>query len=181
MITRRAIFLDRDGVINKVKIDKKGPHSPRTFKQFELIPGVESALMTFHDRGYLNIIVTNQPDVSRGLMRRGELNKMLEFTKKTLPIDDILVCPHDDADNCQCRKPKPGLIQGAAKKWNVDLKNSFFIGDTWKDVEAAKAAGCQSVLINMPYNIEIKSDYRINNLSDAAGFVRWGSGGTGEK
>lgn len=163
----KALFLDRDGVINKVLLKNGEPFSPRTFEEFEVLPKVKESLNQLKKRGFINIVVTNQPDIPRGLIRIEELNKIHAFIKENLPVDDIMVCPHDNADNCQCRKPKLGMLFEAESKWNIDLRESFLIGDTWKDITAGKSAGCRTILIDMPYNQEVASDYRVRNLKEA--------------
>lgn len=162
---KQAIFLDRDGVINSTIIKEGKPFSPRKFEDFKLVDGVKDILERFKARGWLNIIVTNQPDIARGLMKKEELQKMHNLIRENLPVDDIFICPHDDADNCNCRKPKPGMLLEAAKKWDIDLNESFMIGDSWKDIEAGRNAGCTTLLIDSPYNKQIDSDLRANELS----------------
>lgn len=164
---KRAIFLDRDGVINKVTLKEGKPFSPRRFEKFELFDGIREVLEKSKREGFLNIIITNQPDITRGLIKWETLEKMHKFIKENLPIDDIFVCPHDDIDNCQCRKPRPGMLLEAAKKWDIDLKDSFLIGDQWKDIETGKKAGCITILIDYLYNKEVESDFRVNNLHSA--------------
>jgi len=161
---RKAIFLDRDGVINKVLLNNGKPFSPRKFEEFELLPEVEKVLNSFKDIGFINIVITNQPDIARGLMRMKELDKMHLLIRKRLPVEDILVCPHDDIHDCNCRKPKPGMIIEAAERRSINLKKSFLIGDTWKDIEAGKAAGCKTILIDMPYNKDVQVDFRVDGL-----------------
>lgn len=170
---QRAIFLDRDGVINKVIFRKSNnkPESPRSFEEFELFEGTEDFLKRLKEEGFLTIIVTNQPDIARGLTSQKTLNKMHNFIKDNLSIDDIFVCPHDDDSSCQCRKPKPGMLLQAAKKWDIDLKNSFFIGDTWRDVETGENVGCTTILIDYPYNGKIKSDFRVADLKCAGKII----------
>ena len=168
---KRAIFLDRDGVINSTIIKKGKPFSPRRLEDFELVDGIKDILERFRVRGLLNIIVTNQPDIARGLMKKEELRKMHNLIRENLPVDDIFICPHDDADNCSCRKPKPGMLLEAAKKWDIDLSESFMIGDSWKDIEAGRNAGCTTLLIDSPYNKQIDSDLRANELSAVAEII----------
>lgn len=168
---RRAIFLDRDGVINRIIIKEGKPFSPRKFEDFKLVDGVKDILERFRAEGLLNIIVTNQPDIARGLMKKEELQKMHSLIRENLPVDDIFICPHDNADNCNCRKPKPGMLLEAAKKWDIDLNESFMIGDSWKDIEAGRNAGCTTLLIDSPYNKQIDSDLRANELSAVAEMI----------
>lgn len=162
----RAIFLDRDGIINKVLLNNGKPFSPRRFDEFKMLGGIETLLTSFKNIGFLNIIVTNQPDISRGLMKMEELDKMHLFIRERLPVDDILVCTHDDIHNCGCRKPKAGMIIKASEKWDIDLRRSFMVGDTWKDMKAGKSAGCRTVLVDMEYNQDIECDHRVKGLEE---------------
>lgn len=164
---KRAIFLDRDGVINKVILKEGKPFSPRKFERFELFGEIREVLEKFRREDFLNIVITNQPDITRNLIKWETLERMHKFIKENLPIDDIFVCPHDDIDSCQCRKPKPGMLLEAAKKWDIDLNGSFLIGDRWKDIEAGKNAGCITILIDYLYNKEVGSDFRVNDLHSA--------------
>jgi len=170
----KAIFLDRDGIINKVIIRDGKPCSPRKIEEFQLLPNIEECLKIFKEMGFLNIIFTSQPDISRGLLKIEDLKKMHKFIMETLPVDEIKLCPHDDKDNCNCRKPKPGLIIEAAKKWSIDLENSFVIGDTWKDIEAGKAAWCKTILIRRKYNKDFQKDYdfEVNNLKETVEIIK---------
>jgi D-sedoheptulose 7-phosphate isomerase len=168
---KKAIFLDRDGVINKVFLKNGKLVSPRKYEDFELLPDVEKVLKFLKDIGFIIIVITNQPDIARGLIKKEELDKMHTLIREKLPVDDIFVCPHDDAHGCNCRKPKPGLLFEAAKKWNINLNASFIVGDTWKDVEAGKAAGCVTILINASYNQGIDCDYKIEDLKEILNII----------
>ena len=161
---RRAVFIDRDGVINKALLKDNKPHSPRIFSEFEFVPAIGDVLQVFKKFGFLNIVVTNQPDISRGLMHPEELEKMHKVIKQNLPVDDIFVCPHSDEDNCVCRKPKPEMFFAASRKWKIDIAGSFFIGDSWRDIEAGKRAGCKTILIDASHNKEINTDYRVSDI-----------------
>lgn len=165
--TNRAVFLDRDGVINRALVCDGKPYSPRVFGEFETLPGAKEVLSALKQKVFLIIVVTNQPDISRKLMDREELNKMDSSLKKELEVDDILVCPHDDKDNCRCRKPKPGMLIDASEKWNINLKESYIIGDSWKDIMAGRSAGCTTILLDRSYNLGVESDYRVSGLQEA--------------
>jgi D-glycero-D-manno-heptose 1,7-bisphosphate phosphatase len=171
---KRAIFLDRDGVINRVIIRGNKISSPWKLEEFEFLPGVKDVLKKLREAGFLNIVVTNQPDVKRGNLKVEELEKMNQILKENLPIEEIKICPHDDSDNCSCRKPKPGLLIEAAKKYGIDLKNSFLIGDGWKDVEAGKAVGCKVILLKTDYNQEAQKncDFVVKNLEEAYKIIK---------
>jgi len=161
---KRAVFLDRDGVINRVIIKEGKPYSPRKISDFELTDGIKEGLITLREAGFLLIVVTNQPDISRGLMTRGEVDAMNDLIRNELPVDDIVVCPHDDIDKCDCRKPKPGMIVESSRKWGIDIGSSFIIGDTWKDMEAGQTAGCTTIILDAPYNQDVDSNHRIKNI-----------------
>jgi D-glycero-D-manno-heptose 1,7-bisphosphate phosphatase len=167
-----AVFLDRDGVINRAIIINGAPFSPRVFAEFELLEDVDIALQTFHGLRLMRFVVTNQPDVARGLMAMSELEKMHACIRNVLSVDEIFICPHDDADGCGCRKPKPGMLLEAAQKWVVHLPSSFIIGDSWKDMEAGKRAGCITILLDMPYNQRASCHHRVADLAAAAQVVK---------
>ena len=148
---RRAVFLDRDGVINRAIVCDGKPYPPATFEQLEVLPGVSEAIGKLHAANFLLIVVTNQPDVARGTAKKDVVEKMNDFLSSQLPIDDVMTCYHDSGDGCSCRKPLPGLLLNAAKKYNIDLLSSFMIGDRWRDIEAGAAAGCKTFFINYSY------------------------------
>lgn len=166
----RAIFWDRDGVINQTVLKRSdgAVHaSPQKFGDLKLTEGIGEILNKAKAKGFLNIVITNQPDIARGRMSREELDKMHILLKQALPsLDAIYVCPHQDADNCQCRKPKPGMLLDAAKDFNIDLSQSYMVGDSQRDIGAAKAAGAKSILLKTYYNQEVTdADYQIETLN----------------
>jgi len=168
---RKAVFFDRDGVINKVTIQNGIPSSPREYRNFELVEGIADVLKQLKARNYVLIIVTNQPDIARGLLPMAECMKMHTFIRKTLSVDDIVLCPHDDEDECSCRKPKSGMLVSTAARWSIDLTQSFIIGDTWRDAAAGRAAGCSVIIVDKPYNKNVDSDYRIYNIRSALDII----------
>lgn len=149
---RAAVFLDRDGVINQVIVQHGVPYPPANVDECKLLPGVCAACRMLRAAGYLLIVVTNQPDVVRGRQSREGVEGINAWVRRTLPIHDVLTCYHDDADRCACRKPKPGLLFQAADRWAIDLHRSVMIGDRWRDVQAGRAAGCTSILIEREYS-----------------------------
>ncbi|HEY9247201.1 MAG TPA: HAD family hydrolase, partial [Candidatus Methanoperedens sp.] len=162
---KKAVFLDRDGVINEVVFhDSEKPSSPWKFEEFKLIRGIKKPLEELSSMGFYLFIVSNQPDISKGYIEEGTTEKINALIYEKFPIDEIMICPHVEEDNCDCRKPKPGMLLKLSKKWIIDLRESFLIGDSWKDIEAGKAAGCTSILLDKPYNKGIKADYRVRNL-----------------
>jgi D-glycero-D-manno-heptose 1,7-bisphosphate phosphatase len=170
-LTGRAVFLDRDGVINQVIMRNGEPRSPRTREEFVLNEDAVDMVQILKSIGFLTIVITNQPDIARGKLRREDLDWMLEQVRQRCQVDDILVCPHDDSDACSCRKPLPGMILNGAQKLGIDLVQSFMIGDTWKDRDAASAAGCRFILIDTPYNQNVECDLRVAGLKEAVEYV----------
>lgn len=147
----RAVFLDRDGVIN-ANLERDGrPVAPTTLAEFRLLPGVEHAVQQLKELGYLVIVVTNQPDVANGLSERATVEAMHDVIRARLPIDDVRTCFHNDAAGCDCRKPKPGLIFAAAAEHGIDLPRSYMVGDRWRDVAAGRSAGCFTIFIDYSY------------------------------
>ena len=148
---RRAVFLDRDGVINRAIVRHGKPYPPASLDELEILPGVHEALQKLHDANYLLVVVTNQPDVARGTSKREDIELMNAFLLSELPIDDFKTCYHDSGDKCNCRKPQPGALFEAAQEHNIDLSKSFMIGDRWRDIEAGASAGCKTFFINYQY------------------------------
>lgn len=147
-----AVFLDRDGVLNAAVVVDGHPHPPLTADEMTLLPGVEDACVRLRAAGFALVCVTNQPDIARGTTSATAVAAINERLRKRLGLDSVAVCPHDDADGCTCRKPKPGLILEAAARLGLDLTRSVMVGDRWRDVEAGRAAGCATVLIDHAYD-----------------------------
>lgn len=150
--SNRAVFLDRDGVINAGMVRDGKPYPPDSLEDFRLLPGVNDAVVNLHEAGFKLIIVTNQPDVRTGKQKKSIVEAMHRRLLRDLPIDDIRTCYHINEDDCTCRKPKPGMLLEAAEQWNIDLFGSFMVGDRWRDIEAGQAAGCATVFINYGYS-----------------------------
>lgn len=144
---RKAIFLDRDGVLNKTIFKMGKPRAPYSLQEFELFPGVVEATQKLKQAGFLLIVVTNQPDVARGWVSLESVHAVNGKLKELINFDDIKICFHDSKDACNCRKPKPGMLLESAREHEIDLKNSFMIGDRYSDVEAGLSAGCKTILI----------------------------------
>jgi D-glycero-D-manno-heptose 1,7-bisphosphate phosphatase len=149
---RAAVFLDRDGVLNRAFVRDGAPHPPSRIEDFEILPGVPEALDRLAAAGFALVVVTNQPDVVRGAQDWECVEAMNTVVAARLPVLGVLTCYHDTGDNCPCRKPRPGLILEAARRWRLDLDASFMVGDRWSDVAAGHAAGCSTVLLEMPYS-----------------------------
>ncbi len=144
---RRAVFLDRDGTVNRAEIRAGRSYPPATTEEFCLLPGADEAIASLRAGGYVVVVVTNQPDVATGVQTRFTVEAMHDRLRDLTAVDDIRVCYHVDADGCACRKPRPGMLLEAARAWGVDLRESWMVGDRWRDVEAGLAAGCRTVWI----------------------------------
>jgi D-glycero-D-manno-heptose 1,7-bisphosphate phosphatase len=173
-VTVRAVFLDRDGVINRAIVRNGKPYPPTTLDQLEVIPDAPNALSRLHAAGFRLIVVTNQPDVARGTQTRAFVESVhAALLAIGLPIDSFRVCYHDDPDHCDCRKPKPGLLLAAAREDGIDLKNSYLVGDRWRDIEAGEAAGCRTVFIDQQYSesAPARCDAKVKSLAEAADWI----------
>lgn len=148
----KAIFLDRDGVINAAFVREGKPYPPSNLEELIILDGVRDSLHLSKKMGFLNIIITNQPDVGTGKQLQEDLDQIHEHIKKILTIDDIFVCIHVDFDQCSCRKPLPGMLVAAQEKWQIDFEKSFLVGDRWRDIGAAQAVGCKGFFIDYGYN-----------------------------
>lgn len=170
---RRAVFLDRDGVINRPIVRDGKPYPPADLAAVEILPGVVDALQALHDAGWLLIVVTNQPDVARGTVTRAEVDAINHFLQQTLPIDEFRTCYHDTDDGCNCRKPLPGSLFAAAQAHHIDLESSYMVGDRWRDTEVGERAGCKTIYIDNGYveKQPEKFSYRVHSLFEAANII----------
>jgi len=171
--TSKAVFLDRDGVLNAATVRDGKPYPPANLEELLILPGVEYATNRLKEEGFLLIVVTNQPDVARGTLQKSTVEQINRSIMSSLPIDEFRTCYHDNLDNCSCRKPKPGAILDAAISRNIDLSQSFMIGDRWRDIEAGKAAGVKTVFIDYGYQERQPQsfDYKASSLLDALPFL----------
>lgn len=170
----KAIFLDRDGVLNHAIIKNGKPYPPSTLAELSIPDDAYSALNALKAAGYLLIGATNQPDVARGTTEKKWVETINSMLMEKLPLDEIRVCYHDDADECECRKPLPGLLTQAANAYNIDLEKSIMIGDRWKDIEAGYKAGCKTIWINHHYQEKSPSqpDLIVSSLTEAANWIK---------
>ena len=166
---RRAVFLDRDGVLNRSIVREGKPYPPVNTEELEILPGVKEALQRLHNANYLLIVVTNQPDVARGAAKMEDVERMNNLLSSYLPIDVFKTCYHDDADQCSCRKPLPGSLLAAANEHEIDLSKSFMVGDRWRDIEAGANAGCKTFFINYRYDEKRPDapDFIVSSLLEA--------------
>lgn len=168
----KAVFLDRDGVLNEAVVRGGKPYSPASVDEVVISADAPAALASLRQHGYRLIMATNQPDIARKLMPRETVERINRFICDSLPIDAVEMCEHDDSDNCECRKPRPGLLTRAARRDGIDLAQSFMIGDRWSDIEAGRSAGCRTVLIGSGYgDITLPPHAAVSNLADAAAWI----------
>lgn len=148
---RLGVFIERDGVLNKVRTERQHQVSPLMLEDFRVCRAAKPLLERLKAAGLILIATTNQPALSHGQLSRRELDRMHDLLRRELPLDDILICPHDESDDCPCRKPRPGLLTEGGFNWQLDLDRSFVISDKWQDAEAARQLGCTSVVIESPW------------------------------
>jgi D-glycero-D-manno-heptose 1,7-bisphosphate phosphatase len=160
----QGIFIERDGILNRVRVERQHQISPLTLEEFHVNEAMVPLLSKLKAAGFLLIATTNQPGLSRGYQSRRELDRMHDLLCRSLPLDDILVCPHDETDRCPCRKPNPGLLVEAAFKRHLSLDLSFAISDKWQDAQAARTAGCTSLLLQSPWVGDVHHDFMLPDL-----------------
>ena len=170
---RPAVFLDRDGVINRAVVRNGRPHPPPDAARLEVLPGVPQALARLRATGFRLVVVTNQPDVARGTQTREGVEQIHARLAAELPIDEFRVCYHDDLDRCDCRKPAPGLLLAAARDAGIDLRRSVIVGDRWRDISAGRSAGCRTVFVDWHYDEALRDqpDLRVSSLADAVDWI----------
>jgi D-glycero-D-manno-heptose 1,7-bisphosphate phosphatase len=170
---RKAVFLDRDGVINRAVVRDGKPFPPAGLHDFEILPGVEAALQMLREHGFWLCVVTNQPDVARGTQDRSVVEAMHDHLRDRLPLDAFQVCYHDDSDACNCRKPKPGLLLEAAAENAIALTDSYMIGDRWRDIDCGYSANCTTIFIDRGYREALRAQphFRASDLQGAARII----------
>jgi transaldolase len=171
---RRAVFLDRDGVINRAVVRDGKPYAPATLAELQIVPDCAEALADLKKLGFLLVVVTNQPDVGRGTQQREVVDRIHDHLQNALPLDDIFACYHTDGDACDCRKPQTGLIRRASEKFGIDMAASYLIGDRWRDIEAGERAGCKTVMIDYGYTEQAPSvgpAVRVRSLREATDWI----------
>jgi D-glycero-D-manno-heptose 1,7-bisphosphate phosphatase len=173
-MTSRAIFLDRDGVLNHPVIREGRPYPPARPEDVEIYAGLREQLQRLKDRGFVLIVVSNQPDVVRGTTPRDTVERINDLVARELPsIDRFLVCFHDNGDNCDCRKPRPGMLLSGAAEFGVDLVRSYIIGDRRSDVEAGVAAGSRTIFIDRNYREPppLNYDHKVSSTREALAII----------
>jgi D-glycero-D-manno-heptose 1,7-bisphosphate phosphatase len=169
----RAVFLDRDGVLNENLIRNDRPYAPRRLEDFRLLPGVEDAVQRLKAAGFLTIVVTNQPDVADGITPRATVDAMHAELQRHLSLDDIKICFHNNAYHCTCRKPLPGMILEAAAERGIALAESYLIGDRWRDIKAGQAAGCHAIFIDYGFKQDeaVEPNAVVRSLPEAVSYI----------
>lgn len=170
----RAVFLDRDGVLIRALVRNGKAYAPVTPDEMEIDANAPAVLARLKAAGFLLVLITNQPDVARGITRREDVETMHATLRAALPLDACFVCYHDNGDACECRKPKPGMLLEAARAHAIDLAQSFMVGDRWRDVDAGAAAGCRTVWIDQGYHEQPPAHVpgaRVANLAEAAAWI----------
>jgi D-glycero-D-manno-heptose 1,7-bisphosphate phosphatase len=169
----RAVFLDRDGVINAAEMRDGRPYPPKKLDEFHLLPGVVGACNLLRDAGFLLVVTTNQPDVGRGQQDQSVVESMHRLMCETLPIDRVEVCYDADEHASEFRKPRPGMLFRAARELNIDLSRSYMVGDRWRDVDCGHAAGCLTIFIDHGYKepLQMQPHFTALNLLSAASLI----------
>jgi D-glycero-D-manno-heptose 1,7-bisphosphate phosphatase len=170
---RRAVFLDRDGVLNKAYVWNGKPYSPDTIEEMIIVPDAAEALGRLRRHGFRLVVATNQPDIARGRLTRAQVDAMNAHLRNELPLDAIEMCIHDDADHCDCRKPKPGMLLHAAERDGIALAESYMVGDRYRDIEAGHSAGCRTILVGDGYGetFKVQPDAIVSTLTQAADWI----------
>jgi D-glycero-D-manno-heptose 1,7-bisphosphate phosphatase len=170
-VSGRAAFLDRDGVLVETLVRNGRAHAAVTLEQFRICPDAREQVGRLRVAGLHPIVFTNQPEVARGTLSRETLETMHEWLRDAVGVDDIFVCVHAEGEGCVCRKPRPGMLEAAARTWGLDLAASFVVGDRWRDIDAGRAVGCYTVLIERPYSECRVADARVADLAGAVDAV----------
>ena len=174
-LMQRAVFLDRDGVINRALEREGKPYPPTSLDEFEILPGVLEACIRLKQSGYLLIVATNQPDVGRGTLNREIVEAIHLKMSQILPIDRVEVCYHpgQGESDCDCRKPKPGMLLRAAQAMGLDLSQSWMVGDRWRDIDCGHKAGCKTIFIDYHYaeKLHHSPDFCVSSLAEAVHFI----------
>lgn len=170
----RAVFLDRDGVLNRTFVRGGKPYPPASLGDLEILPGVSEALIDLKEAGLLLFVITNQPDVGYGTASRESVEAIHKKLSRELPLDQIFVCYHVDSDQCDCRKPSPGLLLRAGAQFGLHLPSCFMVGDRWRDIDAGHRAGCRTILLDYGYLERVPEsapDARLKSMREAADWI----------
>jgi len=169
----RAVFLDRDGVINRSDVVDGKPYAPRELARFRLLPGVRSAVARLKEAGFRTIVVTNQPDIGNGLVSLATVDAMNQIVRSRIGVDDVKMCPHSQRTGCKCRKPGIALLLEAAQEWSLDLSRSYVVGDRDSDIVSGRRAGCYTVFVDRGYleKVDETPDAKAANLPQSVDII----------
>lgn len=170
---KRAVFLDRDGVVVIPQFQGGRSFAPRRLEDFRIYPDATASIERLKRAGFLVAVVTNQPDIGNGLIAASTVEAMHQIMTKELTIDAVKTCPHGQNENCDCRKPKPGMLIDLASEWDIDLTRSYMVGDRLSDIEAGRAAGCRTVFVDLDYNEPRPSDadFTVRSIAEAVSAI----------
>ena len=170
----KAVFLDRDGVLNRSILVDGRPKPPLSISDIEILEGAIDAIQILKNHNFIPVVVTNQPDVARGITTQSNVEAINSFVGTAVKIDHFYTCFHDDIDFCDCRKPLPGLIFRASQELNLDIHGSYLVGDRWRDISAGNSAGCQTFFIDYSYPEQgpEKPFTRVSSLWEAANIIQ---------
>jgi D-glycero-D-manno-heptose 1,7-bisphosphate phosphatase len=170
---KRAVFLDRDGVINRAFVVNGVPTPPKNLEEVEFLDGVKEAIKLLNENGFTVVVVTNQPDVARGSVTRESVDSINTYLGHELGVEHFYTCFHDDSQECDCRKPMPGLLWKAARELDLDLQNSYMVGDRWRDITAGQAVGCLCFFIEYEYveKSPVLPYTKVFSLTEAVDFI----------
>jgi len=170
---KKAVFFDRDGVLAQSLLRDGKPYAARTLEEFEILPESGDVIPRLAEAGFQLVVFTNQPDVGNGLVEHSVIEEMNRILQQTLPLTAIKVCYHSPAEGCPCRKPKPGMLIEAAREFNLDLSQSYVVGDRKSDIEAGNAAGCFTIFIDRGYREQSpdNADKKVHSLAEARDLI----------
>jgi D-glycero-D-manno-heptose 1,7-bisphosphate phosphatase len=172
-VTRRAVFLDRDGVLNEARVRDGHPYPPLDHHDVTLIAGAVNACRDLAAAGWFLAVVTNQPDIARGTRTRDDVDAINAVIAAATGVSEFVMCPHDDTDHCACRKPRPGMLLETAARHDLDLSVSVMIGDRWRDIDAGAAAGVRTLFVDHGYDeaLRVAPDAVVTSLAEAAALL----------
>jgi D-glycero-D-manno-heptose 1,7-bisphosphate phosphatase len=171
------VFLDRDGVLVEEIVRADGQaYAPTSFADFKLVPEAAAEVDRLRAAGFACVVVTNQPEIARGLLDPAVLESMHDHLRANVAVEAVMVCPHVDNDRCGCRKPRPGMLTAAASQLDLQLTNSYLVGDRWRDIDAGRAVGCSTVLLERSYSNCATADARVQTLHEAVDWILARSG-----
>ncbi len=170
-----AVFLDRDGVINRPVVRDGLPYPPADVEEFDIYDDVPAGCARLKEAGYLLVVATNQPDVGRGTQAQGQVEAMHSVMTAALPIDRVEVCYHPGGhlSSCECRKPAPGMLLQAAEALSIRLSESFMVGDRWRDIDCGHTAGCRTIFVDRGYAEELRQapDFTVGSFAEAVDII----------